>query len=82
MKNLQVRTTNKLSNKAKYSVNLNNVIVFLSHEEDKISFLNPLDSEMTEIQVYNNGEMIFSGDKYELFQILQTAKANQEYINQ
>ena len=76
MKNLQIRTTNKVSNKAKYSENLNNVIVFLSHGEDKISFLNPLDSEQTEIQVYDNGKMIFSGDKYELFQILQKAKEN------
>ena len=77
MENLQTRTTNKVSNKFKYEANLNEVITFLRHDEDKIIVKS---QETVNFEIYDNGKPIFLGDKYELFQILRNAKENREYI--
>jgi len=68
MKNLEVRTTKAKSNNPKYTQNLNDVILFLRHTEDKIHIIN---GETVNIEIYDNGEPLFIGNKYELFEILK-----------
>ncbi len=68
MKNLEVRTTNTKSRKDKYTKNINNTIIFLRHPEDKIIVKN---KEVVEIEIYDNGKLIFSGDKYEFYSKLK-----------
>jgi len=68
MKNLEVRTTESKSNNPKYTQNLNDVIIFLRHPEDKIHIIN---GETVNIEIYDNGEPLFIGNKYELFEILK-----------
>lgn len=67
MKKLEVRTT-KEGQQPEYTQNLDNVLTFLRHPEDKISVRN---GEQVNIDIYENGECIFSGDKYELFEKLK-----------
>ena len=68
MENLEVRTTNAKSNKQKYITNLTNVITFLRHPEDKIIIRNV---EQVEVEIISNGDLIFSGSKFDLFEKLK-----------
>jgi uncharacterized lipoprotein YbaY len=77
MENLQTRTEKAKSPKAKYSTDLKEAIVFLRHDEDKIRVRS---NETVEIEIYSNGQLLFIGDKQELFDILKKEKQNQEYI--
>ncbi len=68
MKNLEVKTTNTISKKSFYKCNLSNVKVFLRHEEDSIIIRNDL---QVEIEIYDNGKLIFNGSKLEFFEQLK-----------
>jgi len=68
MKNLEVKTTNTISKKSFYKCNLSNVKVFLRHEEDSIVVRNDL---QVEIEIYDNGKLIFNGSKLEFFEQLK-----------
>lgn len=74
MKNLEVRLQKKV-NVFKYDKNNSQVITFLSHDEDKIIISN---TEMITIEVIQNGESLFLGDKYELYEILRKHKENEK----
>ena len=67
MKKLEVKTR-KWNNKPKYSENNDLAIVFLRHSEDRIEVKN---GEMVNIDIYHNGTLIFSGDKYKFFEQLK-----------
>ena len=78
MKHLSIETQNLKGNELKYKKNLGFVSVSLKHLEDKIvvddfqgSGGSYKQREMTEIRIYNNGELIFKGDKYDLFEQLR-----------
>lgn len=68
MKNLQVKTRVSGRNPI-FKENLNSVCTFLRHSEDRIEVKN---SEVVNIDIYENGTLIFSGDKYELFEKLKS----------
>lgn len=73
MTNLEIKTTNR--NKGAnpiYKQNLDSVCVFLKHSEDRI--LIDQKKECIEIQIVKNGSVLFIGDKYELFEILDNIK--------
>lgn len=67
MKNLEVKTRNVRSANPKYTQNLKSVTTFLRHSEDRITIIN---GETVNIEIYNNGSLIFIGDKQELFEKL------------
>ena len=67
MKNLAVKTR-KGNNEPKYSENNDLAVIFLRHSEDRIEVKN---GEMVNIDIYHNGTLIFSGDKYEFFEQLK-----------
>ena len=67
MKKLAVKTR-KGNNEPKYSENNDLAIVFLRHSEDRIEVKN---GEMVNIDIYHNGTLIFSGDKYKFFEQLK-----------
>ena len=78
MKNLAIKTQNTKGNEPQYKENLGLVTTFLRHSEDFIvvdDFQGAGEDykqrELTEIQIYQNGKLLFSGDKYELFKKLQ-----------
>jgi hypothetical protein len=48
-----------------------NTTVFMRHENDRIEFRN---GEQVNIDIYDNGTLIFSGDKYELYEKLKENK--------
>lgn len=57
------------------------ICVDLRHKEDYISVddyegygANYKQREITQIQIVQNGEVLFKGDKYELFEILKKSK--------
>jgi hypothetical protein len=68
MENIEVRTTNKKSNKHIFKKNNRSAIVFLRHTEDKIIVVS---REQVEIEVIHNGESIFLGSKEEFFNQLK-----------
>lgn len=68
MNGLEIRTIETKNNEIKYKQNLSNVITFLRHEEDKIIVIN---GETVNIDIYDNGKLLFSGDKRELFKLLK-----------
>ena len=70
---IETRTTNAKSNKSTYCGNLKNAITFLGHSEDKIIVKDA--AEMLEIEIYKNGNLIFIGSKYELFELLTVNKS-------
>lgn len=74
MKNLEVRLQNKV-NVFKYEKNNSQVITFLRHCEDKIIISN---TELIAIEIIHNGESLFLGDKYELYEILKKHKQNEK----
>jgi hypothetical protein len=67
MEKLEIKTRVK-SREPHYTQNLDSVTTFLRHDEDKIIVE---DAEVVIIQVIHNGKVIFNGDKYELFKILE-----------
>ena len=67
MKKLEVKTR-KGNNEPKYSENNDSAVIFLRHSEDRIEVKN---GEMVNIDIYHNGTLIFSGDKYEFFEQLK-----------
>ena len=78
MKNLAVKTQNKKGNAPQYKENLGFVTTFIRHSEDYIVVddfegvgENYKQRELTEIRVYENGVLIFSGSKYKLFEQLK-----------
>lgn len=74
MKNLEIRTQRKNSISFDYKGSLKEVITFLRHSEDKIKVSEG--PELIEIEIIQNGETLFIGDKYELFEILKNNKKN------
>lgn len=67
MKKLEVKTR-KGNNEPKYSENNDLAVIFLRHSEDRIEVKN---GEMVNIDIYHNGTLIFSGDKYKFFEQLK-----------
>lgn len=67
MRGLQVKTR-KEGGSPQYKENQNNVVTFLKHSEDRIEAKN---GEVVNIDVYENGSLIFSDDKYEFFEKLK-----------
>lgn len=72
--------TKHLNKDAKMNDNLEYVSVFIGHSEDRITIDNYeafgeslKQRESTQIEVYQNGKLLFRGDKYELFEILENA---------
>jgi len=68
MKGIEIRTVESKSMQIKYKQNLASVITFLRHDEDKIIVRN---GETVNIDIYDNGKLLFSGDKSELFKKLK-----------
>jgi hypothetical protein len=69
MKALEIRTIEIGTNIPTYKNNLSNVIVFLRHDEDKIIVKN---NEQVEVEVYDNGNLIFIGTKEEFYHKLKS----------
>ena len=67
MKKLAVKTR-KGNNEPKYSENNDSAVIFLRHSEDRIEVKN---GEMLNIDIYHNGTLIFSGDKYKFYEQLK-----------
>lgn len=70
MENLEVRTRNKNSHRFDYKGNLQNVLVFLKNSLDQINIIQG--TETVNIEIYDDGKCLFSGDKYELFEKLKS----------
>lgn len=73
MKNLEIKTLkpNTLPSKAKYITNLNTATLFLRHSEDRITAIS---GEEVNIEIYDNGSLVFLGSKSELYDILRSSK--------
>ena len=78
MKNISAKIQNKKGNEPQYKENLGFVTTFIRHSEDYIivddfqgSGENYKQRELTEIRVYQNGKLIFEGDKYDFFEQLK-----------
>jgi hypothetical protein len=78
MVNLSIKTQNKKGNEPQSKENLGLVVTFLRHSDDFIVIDdfegagdNYKQKELTEIRVYENGEILFQGDKYEFFNQLR-----------
>ena len=67
MKKIEVKTR-KGNNEPKYSENNDLAVIFLRHSGDRIEVKN---GKMVNIDIYDNGTLIFSGDKYEFFELLK-----------
>ena len=67
MNELEVKTRKRFF-EPKYSTGNDEAIVFLRHSEDRIEVKN---GEMVNIDIYDNGTLIFSGDKYGFFEQLK-----------
>lgn len=67
MKKIEVKIR-KGNNEPKYSKNNDSAVIFLRHSEDRIEVKN---GEMVNIDIYDNGTLIFSGDKQEFFELLK-----------
>lgn len=67
MKKVEVKIR-KGSREPKYIQNVDSITLFLRHSEDRITVRN---GETVNIDIYENGALIFSGDKNELFEKLK-----------
>lgn len=56
--------TRKGNGEPKYLNNIDSVTTFLRHSEDKITVIN---GETVNIEIYDNGKLVFSGSKNELY---------------
>ena len=73
MEKLGVKTR-KTGNQPQYKENLNSAVTFLRHSEDRIECKN---GDFVYIDIYENGNLIFSGDKGDLFDLLKVAQSKQ-----
>ena len=87
MKNLAVQTENEKGNSINYKDNYGCITTFVNHIEDfiKVDNFEGLGEgfkkrELSEISIVQNGEILFKGDKYKLFEILKINKYNYEKI--
>lgn len=85
MSNISLKTTGVRGTTPQYKEKIGRVVTFLKHDQDYITiddFEGFGDTykqrELTNIEVYNNGKLLFSGDKYELFNILENANINRK----
>ena len=67
MKKLEIKTR-KGNREPKYTQNIDSATVFLRHQEDRIEVKN---GEVVNIDIYENGTLIFSGDKEEFYNQLK-----------
>lgn len=67
MEALEIKTRKK-NQDWKYSQNVEASTVFLRHSEDRITTIN---QEVVQIEVYENGNLIFIGDKYDFYNQLK-----------
>lgn len=67
MKKLSVKTRFN-NNEPKYKENLNSIVSFLRCSEDRVEAKN---GELVNIDIYENGTLIFSGNKQEFFNQLK-----------
>lgn len=67
MKALEIKSR-KENTDWKYTQNIQASTVFLRHSEDRITTIN---QEVVQIEVYENGKLIFIGDKYEFYNQLK-----------
>ena len=75
MENLEISTVKtKPTSLAKFQKNIRQVYIFLRHGEDKIRVRSG--KESVEVEVIQNGETLFIGSKYELYDILRKVKNN------
>ena len=78
MKYLEIKIQNKKCNSPQYKKKLGYVATFIRHSKDYI-VVDDFESsgetykqkELTEIRVYQNGTLIFEGNKYEFFEQLK-----------
>lgn len=70
MEKIEVKTR-KGTREPQYSQNNDVATVFLRHDEDRITVKN---SEQIEIEVYNNGSLVFIGSKQDFFEKLKSKK--------
>lgn len=68
MKAIEVKVRTSRNN-YDYIENLLNAVIFLRHPEDKIVAKN---GESVIVDIYENGNLIFSGEKYEFFEKLKS----------
>jgi hypothetical protein len=78
MSNLSFSTTGVKGTPPKHTEKIGRIVNYLRHTEDRIvvdDFEGQGNSykkrELTLIEVYENGKLLFSGNKYELFEILK-----------
>lgn len=78
MAKLSLKTQGVKGGSPKFIEKMGSVTTFLSHSEDRIEidayewFRNSYhERELLVIEVYENGKLLFSGSKYELFEILK-----------
>lgn len=69
MKHLEIRTTNAISGKDKYKLNLKHAILSLRNSEDKIIVREAAQS--IEVEIYDNGTPLFIGSKHQLFDLFR-----------
>jgi len=67
MPTLKLKTRYK-GNQPQFKENLNSIVAFLNHDEDRIEVKQ---SEQINIDVYDNGQLIYSGTKAEFFNKLK-----------
>jgi len=68
MKAIEVKMS-KLGGNPQYKQDLQDATTFLRHSEDRIEVKN---GETVNIDIYQNGALVFSGDKWELFEKLKS----------
>lgn len=64
----KIETAIKRKDNTQYVNDISSIGIFLRHSEDKIIIKN---GETVNIEIYDNGILLFSGDKYELFEKLK-----------
>ena len=70
MKNLEIKTRRE-GKDPKYAQNLKSVTTFLNNSDDRITFIN---GNSLSVEIYENGNCIFLGDKEEFFKKIKKWK--------
>lgn len=73
MGTLKLKTRYK-GNQPQFKENLNSIVAFLNHDEDRIEVKQ---GEQIIIDIYDNGELIYSGTKAEFFAKLKATVVNE-----
>ena len=80
MKNIAIKTQNSKAGTPLYKEKLGYSVTFIGHSEDRIvvdAFEGQGNSykkrEVMNIEIYDNGNLVFKGDKRELFEKLTTS---------